>query len=174
MSGKKKLENVFAGRNYIYLMHLSYGTWTEEDREEHWSYAKDKSLIGLDLPREVNKDWNELSSSEKQSLRSRRPNWFSHFEMFCNEMKVEDLVVAVSGQKSFLGVGELARTKYEYRKELSRNEIFFDHVRRVNWLIARDYDDRIQLPTPLAGFDRTLLKVKPDTRFWRILSSVTL
>lgn len=174
MSERVKVGRYFEGRDYFYLMHLSYGTWTEEDREEHWNYARDNSLIGLDLPREVPKNWNEMSNSEKQSLRLRRKNWFNHFEMFCNEMKVDDLVVVVSGQKSFLGIGKVNRTKYEYRKELSENAIFFDHVRSVKWIIAQNYDNRIQLSTPLKGFDRTLLRVKANTRFWKILSNVAL
>jgi hypothetical protein len=155
-------------------MHLSYGTYTEEDREEHWNYARDNSLIGLDLPREVPKKWSAMSISEKQSLHLRKPRWFEHFEMFCNEMKVDDLVVVVSGQKSFLGIGEIDAPRYEYRKESSEKHIFFDHVRSIKWDRAQNYDKRIQVPTPLRGFERTLLKVKPSTRFWEILSKVDL
>jgi hypothetical protein len=172
MSERIKVGHYFEGRNYFYLMHLSYGTWTEKDRREHWNYARDHSLIGLDL-REVPKDWGkEMSNSEKQSLRLRRPNWFSHFEMFCNEMKVDDLVVIANGWDSLLGIGRVNKPNYEHRKEL-RN-IFFDHVRSVRWDRAQDYDKRIKLSTPLTGFDRTLLKVKANTRFWKILSNVAL
>jgi len=167
-----KVRHYLEGRYYFYLMHLSYGTWTEDDREEHWNYARDNSLIGLDLPKEVPKNWNEMSDSEKQSLRLQRPNWFGHFEMFCNEMKVDDLVVVVSGQKSFLGIGKVNKAKYEHRKELRGT--FFDHVRSVKWVVAQNFDNRIQLSMSLKGFDRTLLRVKVNTRFWEILSNVDL
>ena len=169
-----KVGHYFEGRDYFYLMHLSYGTGTEEDRAKHWNYAKDEELIGLDLPEEVPKNWNEMSDSAKQSLRLRRPNWFKQFEVFCNEMKVDDLVVVVNGWDSFLGIGKISKPKHEYCKVLSENRTFFDHVRSVNWERARNYDKRIQLSAPLKGFDRTLLKVKANTRFWKILSNVAL
>jgi hypothetical protein len=35
MSEKTKVGHYFEGRNYFYLMHLSYGTMTEKDRREH-------------------------------------------------------------------------------------------------------------------------------------------
>jgi len=167
-----KVGRYFEGKNFFYLMHLSYGTWTEEDRREHWNYARDHSLIGLDLPKEVPKDWNEMSDSEKQTLRSQRPNWFHQFEMFCNEMRVNDLVVVANGWDSLLGIGKVNQSKYEYRKEL--RGIFFDHVRSVRWDRAQDYDERIQLSSRLDGFDRTLLRVKANTRYWEILSNVDL
>jgi len=169
-----KVGHYFEGRGYFYLMHLSYGTYTEDDREEHWNYARDNSLIGLDLPDEVPKNWNAMSNSAKQSLRLRRPHWFEHFEMFCNEMKVDDVVVAANGQNSILGIGKVNKPQYEYCKELSEKRIFFDHVRSIKWDRAQNYDKRIQLSTPLKGFDRTLLKVKANTRFWKILSDVDL
>lgn len=167
-----KLGDYFEGRNSFYLMHLSYGEWTEEDRKEHWNYARKHSLIGLDLPKEVPKAWNKMSDSEKQTLRSRRPNWFRQFEMFCNEMKANDLVIAANGWDSLLGIGIVDQSKYRHREEL--RGIFFDHVRSVRWDRAKDYDERIQLSSTLNGFDRTLLCVKANTRFWEILSNVDL
>ncbi|MEM3700081.1 MAG: hypothetical protein QXL57_04345 [Candidatus Bathyarchaeia archaeon] len=167
-----KVGHYFEGRNFFYLMHLSYGTLTEEDRRMRWNYAKNHSLIGLDLPEEVPKDWNQMSNSEKQRLRSRRPNWFHQFEIFCNEMRINDLVVVVNGWDSLLGIGKVNQSRYEYRKEL--RDIFFDHVRSVEWDRAQDYDERIQLSPTLSGFNRTLLRVKANTKFWTILSNVNL
>lgn len=169
-----KVGHYFEGRDYFYLMHLSYGTMREDDREEHWNYARENKLIGLDLPKEVPKNWNEMSDSAKQSLRLRRPIWFNQFETFCNKMKADDLVVVVNGWDSFLGIGRVSKPQHEYRKELSENLTFFDHVRGVKWDRAQNYDNRIQLSTPLKGFDRTLLEVKANTRFWEILSNVDL
>jgi hypothetical protein len=173
MSGRMKLGEYFEGRNYFWLMHLSYGTWTEEDRREHWDYAKDHSLIGLDL-QEVPKDWNNMSDSEKQALRSQKPNWYDHFESFCNEMKPNDLVIIANGWDSLLGIGKVKASQppYEHHEEL--RGIFFDHIRKVKWDVAREYDDRIRLSAPLTGFDRTLLRVKANTIFWKILSNVDL
>ncbi len=176
MSERMRVGNYFEGRNFFWLMHLSYGTMTEEDRREHWNYARDHSLIGLDLPREVPRDWNEMTDAQKQALRSQKPNWYDHFEWFCNEMKPNDLVIIANGWDSLLGIGKVKPSKppYRYRRELSARAIFFDHVRDVIWERAQEYDDRILLPTPLMGFDRTLLMVKFNTTFWEILSNVNL
>jgi hypothetical protein len=148
---------------------------TEEDRREHWNYASDKNhpVIGLDIE-EVRRNWNDMSEHEKQTLRSQKPNWYDHFEWFCNEMKPNDLVIIANGWDSLLGIGriKLSEPPYEYREEL--RGIFFDHIRKVKWDVAREYDDRIRLCPPLTGFDRTLLRVKPNTAFWEILSHVEI
>jgi len=72
MSERMRARHYFEGRNYFWLMHLSYGTMTEEDRREHWNYANAHNLIGLDL-QEVPKDWKDMSDSEKEALWGRRP-----------------------------------------------------------------------------------------------------
>lgn len=168
-----KLGSYLNDRAFFYLMHLSYGTGQEDDREEHWDYARRNKLIGLDKS-EVNRNWNKLSESRKKSIRSRFPNWFRHFEMFCNEMQKGDLVVAVNGMDSILGVGIILERRYYYRKELSQREIFFDHVRKVRWSFAKGYDKRIFLSEQLQGFRRTLIKVKRDSPFWKKLRNVNL
>jgi len=80
-------------------------------------------------------------------------------------MKPNDLVIIANGWDSLLGIGriKLSKLPYEYRREL--RGIFFDHVRNVIWDSAQEYDNRIRLPTPLAGFDRTLLRIKANTTF---------
>jgi len=169
-----KLERYLDGRLYFYLMHLSYGTGREDDREEHWNYARENKLIGLDLPDDVPKNWNDMSDSEKQSLRRRRPMWYKQFELFCNEMKKDDLVVVVNGWDSLLGIGKVSQPKYNYCKILSETRTFFDHVRNIKWEMAQNYHKRIPLPVRLNGFNNTLLKVKVNTRFWMILSNIDL
>lgn len=173
MSERMRVRHYLEGRTFFWLMHLSYNTQTEEDRRIHWNYARDHSLIGLDLE-EVPRDWNDFSDAEKQALGLRRQNWFDHFEWFCNEMQPNDLVVIANGWDSLLGIGRIkpSRPPYEFREDL-RN-IFFDHVRKVIWDRAQEYDDRIRLPTPLRGFNRTLLRVRVNTPFWEILSDVHL
>jgi hypothetical protein len=176
MSERMKVGHYFEGRKYFYLMHLSYGTMTEEDRREHWNHAKDRDhpLIGLDLPDEVPKKWSEMSDSEKQTLRSKRPIWHNQFEMFCNEMKADDLVIVANGWDSLLGIGKVKASQPPYEHHVELRNIFFDHTRKVRWDVAKEYADRIRLSTPLAGFDRTLLRVKPNSRFWGNLSNVDL
>jgi predicted Mrr-cat superfamily restriction endonuclease len=100
------------------------------------------------LPKQVPKNWNDMSDSEKQALRSQKPNWYDHFEWFCNDMKPDDLVIVANGWDSLLGIGRVKSSKppYEYRREL--RGIFFDHVRKVIWERALEYDDRVLLPTP--------------------------
>lgn len=174
MNERIRIGHFFEGRKYFWLMHLSYGTWTEKDRREHWEYARTNSRIGLDLVEEVPKKWKYMSESEKQTLHAKSPNWYNHFEWFCDAMKPDDLVIAVHGQDSILGIGTLIQSDppYGYDKELRGK--FFDHFRNVKWDPALPYDDRIQLSTKLLGFDRTLLKVKANTRFWEILSDAYL
>jgi hypothetical protein len=42
----------------------------------------------------------------------------------------------------------------------------------TRWLDS--YNQRLVLEAPLKGFNRTLLKVKPNTKFWIALSDVEL
>jgi hypothetical protein len=173
MSERIKVKHYLDGKDYFWLMHLSYGTMTEEDRRKHWNYAKDYNLIGLDLL-EVPRDWNEMHDFEKQALRSQKPNWYDHFEWFCNEMKPNDLVIIANGWDSLLGIGRIKASQPPYEHHVELRNIFFDHTRKVKWETAKEYDDRIRLRTPLTGFDRTLLRVKPKTVFWEILSDLNL
>jgi hypothetical protein len=89
-------------------------------------------------------------------------------------MEANALIIVANGWDSLLGIGKVKASQppYEHHEEL-RN-IFFDHIRKVKWDVAKEYDDRIRLSTPLTGFDRTLLRVKANTIFWKILSNVDL
>jgi hypothetical protein len=56
------------GRNYFYLMHLSYGG---EDRAELWDYAYRNNLIGLDYEG-VDEDWLTIPESNRNKI---VPSW---------------------------------------------------------------------------------------------------
>lgn len=126
------------GKDYFYIMHLAYGPGREKERERLWNYAKQNKLIGLDLPRTVMKNWNEMSDSAKLSLRSERPIWGKQFDTFCNEMKMNDLVLVLNGWDSLLGSAEISEARHQYDKSLSEasHGPFFDHIRRVKWIRA--------------------------------------
>lgn len=164
------------GKDYFYIMHLAYGAGREKERERLWNYAKQNRIIGLDLVDFVRNDWNDVSDSVKQLLRSQRPIWFKQFDRFCNEMTVDDLVMVLNGWDSLLGVAEISEPRYRYVKSLSEASggPFFDHVRSVKWRRACDYDRRLVLPEPIRGFNNTLLKVKTGTKFWSILANVDI
>ena len=169
------LGSYFSNRDYFYLMHLSYGTGREEDdREIHWNYAKRNNLIGLDLPSKVKDDWNNLSDYKKQKLRSEHSNWYAHFEMFCNKMKPDDLVVIANGHDSLLGFGFVTERRYYYRKKLSENRTFFNHVRKIEWEVAMEYSKRVELREPLKGCDRTLLRITKTSPIWKKLLTAQL
>lgn len=167
-------------KDHFFLMHLSDNG---KDRERLWKHAKDNSVIGLDSVTEVPRPYWEMSDSEKQSLRLRHPILFNEFEMFCNEMPYEKdaLVVVMNGWDSILGIGRIKLSRCDYKKEWSEREgsekpIFFDHVMSIKWepKYTHSYNQRQVLETPLKGFNRILLKVKRNTKFWIALSDVEL
>jgi len=166
-----KFGEYFKGRDYSYVMHLNYGTGTNEDRRKYWHYAKDHQLIGLDR-QDVNMNWNNKTEVEKETFRSHSPQWYSQFEIFCNEMKRHDFIIAMAGTDSLLGFGTVSRNEYDYLPRLKDNRTFFDHVRHVDWIRVRDYDKHLKLAKSLKGFDRTLLKITPDHKFWKILVNI--
>jgi len=168
---KKKLDEYLDGRAYCYIMHLNYNTRTDEDRRMHWTYGKDHRLIGLDRF-DVNTDWNCKSDIEKAKFRSQFPQWYSQFEMFCNEMTRNDLIIAMAGYDLFLGFGTVNQDGYNYDPKLKVDRTFFDHTRQMDWVMALDYDRRIRLSEPLKGFNRTLLKIDPNHKYWKILANV--
>ena len=57
----------------------------------------------------------------------------------------------------------------------SREGIFFDHVRRVvKWRKKYDYDERLEIPGRVKGFDNTLSKVEYGSKRWSILSGIDI
>lgn len=154
------------GKDYFYIMHLSYNG---RERERLWNYARENNLIGLDVPSIVTDNWIKVRESAKKSL----PNiWVRQFDIFCNEMKVGDIVVTLNGWGSLLGVAKITESHHRYDKELSDKEIFFDHVRQVQWIKRREYANRLLIPEPIKGFNNTLSKVMPHTRRWSILTNL--
>lgn len=156
-------------KNYFYLMHLSYG-YDLEERERLWNYAVKENLIGLDLPDKVKEDWNTLTE-KKQKVAERV--WIQQFNIFCNDMSIGDYVVVPNGQLYLLGIGTISEKKYWFDKNLSGIEEngFFDHLRKVKWITTHDYKG-VLLPEQLSGFDRTLLKVTSQSRYWEILTGI--
>ena len=166
------LRKILSNESHFYLMHLSFNG---QQREDLWKYAQEHDVIGLDYPRIVDRNWNFFN---KQLMLPKHKVWFKQFEMFCNEMPREDnaLVIVVSGWDSILGIGRIHQAQYQYDKRLSDDGIFFDHYMKIKWLpkYSKNYADRIMLDQRLSGFNRTLIKVEPGTRFWEILSEVDL
>jgi len=170
-----KLESLLDNRKYFYIMHLSYGAGTDEDKRKHWEFGKDSNLIGLDRV-DVNFDWNEQTEADKKEFGSLNPNWYRQFETFCNKMKRGDLVVVIAGLDSILGIGEIARNDYYYCPKLKKDRTFFDHIRNVTWKKAWSFEDRNRpfLLQQLMVFNDTLRKITPNSPFWKILCNVEI
>lgn len=79
-----------------------------------------------------------------------------------------------SGQDSILGIAELTESRHYYDRNLSRNKIFFDHIRRVRWLMEREYTSRLKLGKPVRGFSCTLSKVTPGSPRWQLLIDIEM
>lgn len=153
------------GKDYFYIMHLSYGR--NNKREPLWDYAKKKRVIGLDLPNPVNDDWNKIKESVRGKRKLISGNWERQFEIFCNEMKKSDIVVILNGWDSVLGVAKVIEDEYYYDQELIG--IFFDHFRKIDWIRKYNFDERLRLQPPLNGFNNTLQKVEQGTKRWKSL-----
>jgi len=150
-------------KDYFYIMHLSYNG---HEKIRLWNYAKEKKLIGLDVPGIVTNDWSKTRELVKHRLSE---IWIRQFDLFCKEMQIGDIVLVLNGWDFLLGVAEIASDDYQYNKELSAGHIFFDHVRDVNWIFKFDYDKSPKLPHRLYGFNNTLSKVESNTERWRDL-----
>ena len=169
-----KLGNVLLApeKNFFYIMHLSYGG-PKGERERLWNYAKDHNIIGLDYPDIVRDDWVKVRESVKRLL----PKiWIRQFDIFCHEMQVGDIVVALNGWDSLLGIAEIAKPMYKFDRKLSGSETsgFFDHIRQVDWTKKREYANRLTLPQPIRGFNNTLSKVTPNSQRWSIFANVDI
>lgn len=152
-------------REYFYIMHLSYNG---RERRRLWEFARRDNLIGLSMSDYVTDDWNRVRDTAKDLL---PPIWVRQFDMFCNEMKINDIVLVLNGWDSLLGIAKIAKHHYQYDFDLSQgDDSFFDHVREVEWNLEREYDKRLALPQPIRGFNNTLSKIEPRTHRWSILS----
>lgn len=163
-----KLEDLLSetGLNYFYIMHLSYNG---DEKERLWNYAKEKNLIGLDYPRVVKGRWDSERDKVMEKL---PPTWIKQFDMFCNEMKKEDIVVVLDGWHHILGVAKIDDEDYDFNECLTR--VFFNHTRKVQWIVKYDYECREAAPSPIVGFNNTLYKVKSGTNRWSILTNLNI
>lgn len=164
-----RFETLVSKKNYFYIMHLSYNG---RKRKELWNYAKEKNLIGLDYPSVVYDDWNKVRNIVKERL----PKiWVKQFDMFCNEMKIDDIVVVFEGWHSILGIAKVSESDYQYETELSEEKggDFFDHVRPVQWIKKYKYGKHPKTPSLIKGFNNTLYKVVPGTKRWSALVGFT-
>jgi len=160
------------GKDLFYIMHLSYGR-AKGERERLWNYAKENNVIGLDYPDVVRDDWVRVRESVKRLL----PKiWIRQFDMFCSEMHVSDIVVALNGWDSFLGIAKITEPRHKFDIKLSGTEAtgFFDHIRQVEWIRKREYANRLTLPQPIQGFNNTLSKVTPNSQRWSILTDLSI
>jgi len=67
----------------------------------------------------------------------------------------------VDGITDLLGVARVDGP-YEYRSKLSND--FFGHIRRVEWLLAYEYERR--KPEHFDGFQSTLIRVEEGSPYW--------
>jgi len=156
------------GKDYFYIMHLSYNG---DKREKLWDYATENNLIGLDAPGIVKGDWVKVRETAKKSLRK---GWIRQFDTFCSRIQKGDMVMVFSGIDSVLGVAEITESRHGYDRSLSDSEAFFDHIRRVNWVRKRKYADRLMLLKPLYGFSNTLSIVTQNSPRWPILTDIDI
>jgi len=158
------------GKNYFYIMHLSYNG---RKREDLWRYAKENNLIGLDAPGIVKEDW--VTARMRKSVTEKLgPLWVRQFEILCNEMHRGDIVITINGWDSLLGIAEIIGRQHSYNRELSISENFFDHIRQVEWIRKCDYANRLSLAKPLVGFNNTLSKVSPSSPRWSMLTNLDI
>ncbi|MDH5482897.1 MAG: hypothetical protein OEY22_08470 [Candidatus Bathyarchaeota archaeon] len=150
-------------KDYFYIMHLSYNG---REKIRLWNYAKENKQIGLDSPRIVTNSWNKIREYVKNRLSK---IWVRQFDLFCREMQIGDIVLVLDGWDSLLGIAEILNDNYQYKKELSAEHIFFDHVRDVDWIGKFEYDKSFHLPRRLNGFNNALSKVEFNTGRWNDL-----
>jgi hypothetical protein len=156
------------GKDYFYIMHLSYNG---KRREDLWNYAKAHDIIGLDVPNIVKGDWLDVQETAKKSLGK---GWINQFEIFCKRMGRDDIVMVFNGISSILGIARTTETRHHYDRSLSENSVFFDHIRQVYWERAYDYANPLKLHRPLLGFSRTLSKVTQSSPRWPILTDIDI
>jgi len=155
-----KVKDLLDDRNleYFYIMHLSYNGYY---RKEMWDYANKFELIGLDH-KNVKGNWVDIPVHIKESVSSL---WFNQFELFCN-MNKGDIVLIFNGWDSLLGVGETTTHKHNFNIKLT--DVFFNHIRKINWIKKYEYAKRKLLIQPIT-FLNTLSLVTPYSKRWSSL-----
>jgi hypothetical protein len=162
-----KLEEFLSelNKNHFYIMHLSYAG---EEKERLWDYGKENRLIGLDH-RLVTDYWLRIRDRVKHQL---DPVWVNQFNLFCEDMHIGDIVLALDGCEYLLGIAEIKENVAKYKKNLQG--VFFDHVRLVDWILAYDYDKSTPLPHALDRFTNTLRRVDAGKRYWNDLAPLQI
>jgi len=160
------------GKDYCYIMHLSYDG---RERERLWEYARKNKLIGLDQPSIVTDDWPKVRSNVvREKLLG--PIWIKQYDTICG-MKRGDIVVVLEGWHSWLGIAEVQDDEHRYLQGLNvlNNPTtgFFDHVRSVKWEAEYKYGNHDRLPEPIKSFTNTLFKVRKGTKRWELLAGIS-
>jgi hypothetical protein len=152
-------------KNHFYIMHLSY---TGKEKERLWNYARENSLIGLDHNL-VTDYWPKIRDRVRYQL---DPVWVNQFSLFCEDMQIGDIVLALDGCDRLLGIAKVQENVARYEKKLLG--VFFDHIRIVTWVLAYDYDKSVSLPHALDRFTNTLQRVNVGRRYWNDLAPLQI
>jgi len=162
-----KITDLLSGKNYFYIMHLSWGR--NYRRKELWDFARRKKIIGLDH-RNVPGDWPTV----KDRVKNLSGHWINQFDMLCEDMGPKsidngDIVVLMAGWDYVLGIG-MVIGPHRYDITYRNREEFFDHVRPVEWILEYDYEKRKKIPRVV--FDKTLLRIEKGDERWQLFSSL--
>ena len=151
------------GKNYFYIMHLSYDG---AEKEPLWKYAREHNIIGISHREVWEYDWIKAPESVKNRISEL---WQNQLNIFSKRIEKNDTVIVLNGWDSILGITENIGP-YKYKKELSHfkpvNGDFFCYIREVQWRKEYDYNQRYKLRNPLYGFNNTISKVKKDDKRW--------
>lgn len=164
-----KITDLLAGKEYFYIMHLSWGY--NSRRKELWDFARQKGIIGLDHS-DVLDDWPKVRETVKENLPS---VWINQFDMLCEDvndtsMKNGDIVVVMAGLDYVLGIG-MVIGPHRYDVTYRDQEQFFDHVRPVEWMLEYDYGKRKEIPR-VYGFNNTLSRVDKGQERWSLFLNI--
>jgi hypothetical protein len=171
-----KLISLLSGKDYFYVMHLSYGG---SRKKECWNFARTHELIGLDR-RDIDGDWVENREKFVRRLRSDGADhgWIKQFDLFCEGIDDEsitdaDVVVVLAGKDFVLGLGKVMGP-HDFDLSYRDQRGFFHHVRPVEWIVAYDYADkrkieRIQFQNTIRRIEKNREK---DQRIWSTLAKL--
>jgi len=172
-----KITDLLSGKDYFYIMHLSYGS--NKRRKDMWDFARQKKVIGLDRS-DVEGDWAIIREEAEKYLRSINCHqWVKQFDMFCEDMNPEsmtngDIIVLMAGKESVLGICEVIGP-HGYNPVYRLQEQFFDHTRPVKWIIEYDYQKRKKIP--FVEFQNTLRRIErnrpKDQTLWSLFSNLS-
>jgi hypothetical protein len=158
-------DKFLANRAHFYLFQMSQ---EGKNTAELWTYAKTHNVIGFSWDI-VKGDWNDFLTG--LGVLGREAFWEHYevlagqFDLFCNHLHEDEIVVVVDGLSTLLGVGRLIvkDPEHPYRYEPDLRDAFFDHVRDVQW----EYKAApVTLANPLLGFTNTILKVEAPNFYW--------